>query len=149
MTVSVSSIRRRMRVGRLVMVLTAMTFSIGMAGSFNALVVPPAGAMAPSALDTSATAGVLTGVSCPTTSFCAAVDAEGNAVVDDDSTWSVINVDPASPLYAVSCTSASFCVAVDKAGNALMQRTLCPNHCPAPHGSPVRFPYRPPSRIRR
>ena len=53
------------------------------------------------------------GVSCPTPSFCAAVDESGAATFWDGSTWS--KPAPASPdgtLNSVSCASATFCVAL-------------------------------------
>jgi len=86
--------------------------------TYSALPAPPAGALAPPAIDTSATAGVMTGISCPTATFCMAVDLAGNAVVDQSSVWDVTSID-SNPLYAVSCVSATFCVAVDQAGDAL------------------------------
>lgn len=53
------------------------------------------------------------GVSCPTASFCAAVDESGDATFWDGARWSVPA--PASPdgtLNSVSCPTATFCVAV-------------------------------------
>ncbi len=62
----------------------------------------------------------LQAVSCPSTSFCVAVDNGGNAYTFNGSAWS-----PANPIntanaqfgggafYAVSCPSSSFCAAVD------------------------------------
>jgi len=52
-------------------------------------------------------------VSCPTPSFCAAVDVGGNAILWNGSTWS--KPTPASPngtLNSVSCSSPAFCVAL-------------------------------------
>ena len=55
----------------------------------------------------------LRAVSCASTSFCAAVDANGFAVTWDGSTWSTpVAVDPGVALNGVSCVSSSFCVAV-------------------------------------
>jgi hypothetical protein len=59
-------------------------------------------------------------VSCPTESFCAAVDVVGWAFTYDGERWS----DPVTLTYsgynspAVSCATASFCVALDREGNA-------------------------------
>jgi hypothetical protein len=53
------------------------------------------------------------GVSCPTPSFCAAVDGGGNAIVWNGLTWSKPR--PASPdgtINSVSCSSPTFCVAL-------------------------------------
>ena len=62
----------------------------------------------------------LDSVSCPTASFCVAVDGGGSAVTFDGTAWSVpIDVDPRNSLSSVSCPSASFCVAVDTSGSAL------------------------------
>ena len=60
-------------------------------------------------------------VSCPSASFCAAVDYEGNALTFNGSSWSApAKIDgTAYGLTSVSCPSSSFCVAVDHGGNAL------------------------------
>ena len=67
--------------------------------------------------------GVLDSVSCPTASFCAAVDGNGNALTSHghQGAWSrPVNIDPiAGILSSVSCTSATFCMAVDTNGYAL------------------------------
>jgi hypothetical protein len=60
----------------------------------------------------------LTSVSCPTTSFCTAVDSTGQALFDNASTWSAATaIDGSRQLNGVSCTSTSFCIAVDASGN--------------------------------
>jgi RHS repeat-associated protein len=57
------------------------------------------------------------GVSCPTTSFCAAVDTSGYATVYNGTSWSTpSDIDGSHALEAVSCTSSSFCKAVDNDG---------------------------------
>ncbi len=62
----------------------------------------------------------LVSVSCPTASFCAAVDNSGYALTYDGTKWSApADVDLANSLVSVSCPSASFCLAVDAVGNAL------------------------------
>ena len=66
-------------------------------------------------------AGVLAGISCPTRSFCAAVDQNGNALTMDDGwRWSrPVTLDPiAGVLSSVSCASPRFCAAVDDNGYA-------------------------------
>ena len=61
------------------------------------------------------------GVSCPSASFCAAVDSGGNALTYDGTSWSAPDsIDPGNgDLSSVSCPSASFCAAVDYEGNVL------------------------------
>jgi hypothetical protein len=74
-------------------------------------------------------AGVLDSVSCPSASFCVAVDGNGNALTatrhpgwpgGSSMDWSTpVTIDPiAGLLTSVSCPSASFCVAVDGTGYA-------------------------------
>jgi uncharacterized Fe-S cluster protein YjdI len=59
-------------------------------------------------------------VSCPTASFCAAVDRFGGALTYNGTSWSPPDqIDPGHWLYSVSCATASFCVAVDFGGNFL------------------------------
>ncbi len=72
-------------------------------------------------------AGVLDSVSCPSASFCAAVDVTGYALTWNGTSWSRpvwSATSPADPhggaLAAVSCASALFCVAVDGDGRALV-----------------------------
>jgi hypothetical protein len=59
-------------------------------------------------------------ISCPSSSFCAAVDMNGNALTFNGSTWtSPDNIDTTGQgLTSVSCLVSSFCMAVDGAGNA-------------------------------
>ncbi len=67
--------------------------------------------------------------SCPSESFCVAVDSVGNVLTYDGSNWSsptridpprvVDGVEYPKPLTAVSCASTSFCMAVDEEGEAL------------------------------
>jgi hypothetical protein len=64
-------------------------------------------------------------ISCPTTTFCAAVGAGGYGQTFNGSSWGApTNIDPSNnpsghTLFGVSCPSASFCMAVDLAGNAV------------------------------
>ena len=59
-------------------------------------------------------------ISCPTASFCTAVDADGNALTSNLGRWSrPRDVDQGRQLDSVSCSSASFCAAVDADGDAL------------------------------
>ena len=64
--------------------------------------------------------GPLTSVSCPSSSFCMAVDGGGNALSWNGSSWSaLVSIDQNAPPNSVSCPSSSFCMAVDWYGNAL------------------------------
>ena len=71
----------------------------------------PATALAPAALHTSATAGVLTSISCPTTSFCMAVDSVG-ALTLEHKTWHQQKISAHGALSDISCSSATSCMAV-------------------------------------
>ncbi len=59
-----------------------------------------------------------TGVSCPTSSFCTAVDELGQALVWNGQSWSApVAVAPAgSSLTGISCPATTYCVAVDSHG---------------------------------
>jgi RHS repeat-associated protein len=60
----------------------------------------------------------LLSVSCPTTTFCMAVDLEGGAVEYNGSTWTTFpSIDGSNGLESVSCPTTTFCMAVDDAGN--------------------------------
>ncbi len=66
-------------------------------------------------------AGRLSSVSCPSPSFCAAVDLDGNYTTYNNGTWSsATTADTTGQPNAVSCTSSSFCVLGDNGGYALM-----------------------------
>jgi hypothetical protein len=78
----------------------------------------------PSSIDSS---NALTSVSCPSASFCTAVDyvngqtAEPSALTYDGSSWSApTQADTAGYLEAVSCASSSFCAAIDLQGKAVI-----------------------------
>jgi hypothetical protein len=71
----------------------------------------------PSDIDGSNTLG---SVSCPSASFCTAVDDEGHALIYNGSSWSSpSDIDTSNRLSSVSCPSASLCTAVDDEGHAL------------------------------
>ena len=58
--------------------------------------------------------------SCPTSSFCAAVDTSGYATIYNGTSWSTpSDIDGSHALESVSCTSSTFCKAVDNDGNVL------------------------------
>ena len=64
--------------------------------------------------------GQPTSVSCPTASFCAAVDSHGGVVIYDGSSWSIpVSIDAGNDLTSVSCPTASFCAAVDSRGGVV------------------------------
>ena len=58
----------------------------------------------------------LTGVSCPTDSFCLATDSAGKVASYTRGRWSVLTSLGGSDLAGVSCASADFCAAVVSAG---------------------------------
>jgi hypothetical protein len=65
----------------------------------------------------------LTGVSCPSTSFCAAVDTSGNLAKSTNPTggagaWTVEQIDGSNGPDGLTCPSGG-CVAIDQAGNVL------------------------------
>lgn len=70
----------------------------------------------------------LNGISCPTSSFCAAADSNGNVVVSSDASagasahWVVETTPAGDTLSSVSCPSASFCAAVDQNGNVVTSK---------------------------
>ena len=69
----------------------------------------------------------ITGVSCPSSALCTAIDASGNVLTASDPTgyeaaWKIAHVD-GTPLSAVSCPSASLCVAVDYYGGNVLTST--------------------------
>ena len=58
-------------------------------------------------------------VSCPSSTFCMAVDGNGGGIDYDGTSWSSpLEVDGGGVLSSVSCPSSSFCMAVDSEGNA-------------------------------
>jgi hypothetical protein len=77
------------------------------------------------AADVDPIAGILTSVSCPSTTFCMAVDTNGYALEWNGTAWSVpvwsagSPADRRGPLEGVSCPSSTFCLAVDGNGNVL------------------------------
>lgn len=63
-------------------------------------------------------------ISCPTTSFCAAVDDRRTVITTRDATgggrsWHRVRLRHSDRLAAISCASASLCVALDRRGRAL------------------------------
>ncbi|MGH9121539.1 MAG: hypothetical protein ACRDYC_06285, partial [Acidimicrobiales bacterium] len=63
----------------------------------------------------------LTSVSCPTTTFCRAVDTRGRVFGYDGSSWSAgSTIDAGHVLTSVSCPTTTYCVAVDRDGRALV-----------------------------
>ncbi len=65
----------------------------------------------------------LTGVACPATNSCIAVDEYRNAVEGNPAvggSWTVVPTRSTGSLRSVSCSSSSQCVAVDSAGDAFV-----------------------------
>ena len=63
----------------------------------------------------------LTSVSCPTTTFCRAVDSLGRVFGWNGTAWSAGTlIDNGHALTSVSCPTVSYCVAVDRSGNAFV-----------------------------
>jgi hypothetical protein len=55
----------------------------------------------------------ISAVSCPTSTFCLAVDGNGDYLTYDGTSWSHPHTVSGNSLVGVSCTSATFCLAVD------------------------------------
>jgi hypothetical protein len=70
-------------------------------------------------------ARALSGISCPSSALCVAIDKAGGALVSVDptfgasATWRRVEIDEGHALNAVSCPSSALCVAVDATGRAL------------------------------
>ena len=63
----------------------------------------------------------LTGVSCPTTTFCRAVDSSGRVFGFNGTSWSRGTlIDDGHAFSGISCPTASYCVAVDRDGRAFV-----------------------------
>jgi hypothetical protein len=76
------------------------------------------------------TPSAISGVSCPSTSLCVAVDQHGNVLTSTNPSggagaWTLTNVD-SNGIKGISCPSTSLCVAVDDAGNAVIGDVLSP-----------------------
>ena len=59
-----------------------------------------------------------TSISCPTISWCMAVDNQGNAYNYNTGNWSSANPVSSYSLNSISCPSTAFCMAVDSQANA-------------------------------
>jgi RHS repeat-associated protein len=71
----------------------------------------------PSSIDGTKT---INSVSCPSSTFCEAVDGSGNALSYNGTSWSTAtSIDGTKSIKSVSCPTSSFCEAVDGSGNAL------------------------------
>ena len=99
---------------------------VGLLGAGGLVQVASAGAVTtgnltwspPAAIDRSE--GFLVSVSCPSASFCVAVNGYSNAFTWNGTSWSKPDlIDPNNTLVSVSCPSASFCVVMDGYGNAV------------------------------
>ena len=86
-------------------------------GSGNALIYNGSSWTAPASIDGSLG---LNSVSCPSSSFCMAVDFSGNALAYNGSVWTApALVGGTHSLGSVSCPSSSFCAALDFTGLAI------------------------------
>ena len=64
---------------------------------------------------------LLTSISCPSKTFCMAVDTEGTAFQYDGTQWNEAeNIDAGRTLKSVSCANPSYCLAVDSSGYAFV-----------------------------
>ncbi len=62
----------------------------------------------------------LNAVSCASSSFCAAVDSNGNVVTYNGTSWAAAkSIDGTKVLHGISCPTSSFCAAVDASGNVV------------------------------
>lgn len=101
------------RLGLALLLLAALTWATGSAAS-----APAPAWSTPSSVDPG---NALTAVSCPSASFCVAVDDGGGALTWNGRTWSTPSAIAGSGTLVadVSCASSSFCVAV--AGGAALR----------------------------
>ncbi len=107
-----------LRLFAVVALLSAATSAVLAAGLPSPAAASTAGWSSGTLIDPSGSS--LESVSCPTASFCVAVDDAGNALTYDGSSWSSPEaIDASSSLSSVSCPTASFCAAVDQVGRAL------------------------------
>ncbi len=65
----------------------------------------------------------LTAISCPTTTFCAATDEDGDVITSTDPSgvrpWKVTRLASVYPFDAISCPTVHFCAAVDRDGDVV------------------------------
>jgi len=112
-------------VGRGVLAVVATVGALVWSGS---TITPASAAASGAALVWSAPVNIggsdsITGVSCPTASFCAAVDGSGNVLTSTNPTggagaWEVVSVGNDVDLSGISCPTRSFCVAVGSIGTS-------------------------------
>ena len=99
------------------MVATATLAVIAALGGASAASAAPLEWSAPVRVDT---LGAITDLSCPTTTFCAAVDGGGRLLTSDpaSATWPVTGTNMSGP-RAVSCGTPTFCAVVDSGWRAM------------------------------
>jgi hypothetical protein len=98
----------------------AAAITIGFLGLGIITTAPSVGFVPPNtAGPLTSTPSDLTSVTCISSSFCDAVDEEGNLFNYNGTNWNTQNIDSGNELFAVSCSSTSFCAAGDSAGNVL------------------------------
>jgi hypothetical protein len=103
------------------MTMSAVLVGFSIVGFVGVASGPQAGAAAtwssPSKIDPGR--NTLQSVSCPSASFCTAVDQQGEAFTYNGHLWSSPSgIGGSYALQSVSCPSASFCAAVDQQGPA-------------------------------
>ncbi len=65
--------------------------------------------------------GGVTAVSCPTSTFCVAVDRSGGASDFNGTSWSTpVTIDANNAMLSITCPTTTFCVATDAEGNYVM-----------------------------
>jgi hypothetical protein len=135
-------VNRELTATRLSVQLTCIWIAVGAmvlvaAGPASAQLIGPLVWGAPTSIATPLEFGrALTGMACPSSSLCVAVDSRGETISSVDpgeasANWDAKPVDPnticnesggecsAAPLVAVSCPTVLFCAAVDEAGYVL------------------------------
>ncbi len=95
---------------------TTATYQYSGAGLEAATSAPGTGWGPPSSIDS---AKAINSVSCASSTFCFAVDANGNAVKYTGTWGTASSIDSAKAIDSVSCASSTFCFAVDANGNAV------------------------------
>ena len=77
---------------------------------------------APSLVDNSRPVGLIS-VSCPTASFCMALNFDGDSLIYNGTSWSAgPAVDAGDALSSVSCVSSTFCAALDFNGRGFIYK---------------------------
>ncbi len=120
-------VRRHGWGARVARALAAAISLVGLWGAFGGSVAgaTPSANAAPlkwtSGTTLSSAQGGVNAVSCPTSTFCVAVDRSGSVSEFDGSKWTAPHtIDATTSLTAVSCPTTTFCVVTDASGNYVM-----------------------------